>query len=344
MGSFNLSKSDAKLGIIVIGRNEGESLRRSLASVPKDDRIIPLYVDSGSTDGSVELASSLGVEVHELDPVRPFSPARARGEGVDILLGLHPDLEFIQFVDGDCELYKNWITTAVKHFEKKTEVAIVCGHLSEKEPERSVYNWLSSLQWKRPAGDIESCGGIFMMRSGVYRSVGGFNRQLMTREEKDLCDRVHSLGYRIQRIPEAMAIHDSGLLSFRQWWQRAVWGGYGDALQISNRKGRLSREHLHRVRRYLTWPVVVPLLAVLGLLGSAWSTWMLLLTLSCLLSFGLLFARIMIRRLLVGDSLGTAITYAFFMILRKFASGYGFLLYFILRGQNSSERPDPHRA
>ena len=340
----NASHSGARVGVIVIGRNEGESLQRSLASLPDDDQIASLYVDSGSTDGSVQLARSMGVAVHEMDPVRPFSPARARGEGVDILLGLHPDMEFIQFVDGDCEVDENWVATAIEYFENNPQVGVICGHLSEKAPERSVYNWLSSLQWKRPVGDIASSGGIFMIRSDVYRSVGGFNRLLITREEKDLCDRVHRSGYRIIRIAAAMAIHDSGLLSFRQWWQRAVWGGYGDALQISSRAGKLSREHIHRIRRYLTWPVLVPLITVVGLIASIWSAWMILLTLACLVAYGLLFVRIMFRRLLTGDPLSSALTYAFFMVLRKFASGYGFLLYYFHERLLSARRPDPHSA
>jgi len=54
--------SFAKIGLVVIGRNEGERLARCLASV----RAIPhgVYVDSGSTDGSVELARKEGRRVN----------------------------------------------------------------------------------------------------------------------------------------------------------------------------------------------------------------------------------------------------------------------------------------
>jgi len=43
-----------EVGIVVIGRNEGERLRRCLGSVPVGMRIV--YVDSGSTDDSVAMA------------------------------------------------------------------------------------------------------------------------------------------------------------------------------------------------------------------------------------------------------------------------------------------------
>lgn len=46
------------LGVVVIGRNEGERLKRCLASLLGNvDQIV--YVDSGSTDGSVQLAQGL---------------------------------------------------------------------------------------------------------------------------------------------------------------------------------------------------------------------------------------------------------------------------------------------
>src|SRR5258706_15148616 len=64
------------LGLVVIGRNEGDRLVRCLASV----RSIPnrVYVDSGSTDGSVERAKREGVSVVALEVPPNFTAARAR--------------------------------------------------------------------------------------------------------------------------------------------------------------------------------------------------------------------------------------------------------------------------
>ena len=53
------------LGIVIIGRNEGERLRRCLASVVGRGYTV-IYVDSGSTDGSVELAEAMGAVVAQL--------------------------------------------------------------------------------------------------------------------------------------------------------------------------------------------------------------------------------------------------------------------------------------
>src|SRR3954469_18582295 len=96
------------VGVIAIGRNEGERLRLCLQSVV--GRGMPVvYVDSGSTDGSLELARTLGAEVAELDLSTPFSAARARNAGFERLSAYALNVKYVQFVDGDCEVVAGWI-------------------------------------------------------------------------------------------------------------------------------------------------------------------------------------------------------------------------------------------
>jgi glycosyltransferase involved in cell wall biosynthesis len=100
-----------RVGAVLIGRNEGARLLRCLASVTgKAVRVV--YVDSGSTDGSVAAAAAAGAEVVVLDMAQPFTAARARNAGIE-RLRTGPQLDYIQFVDGDCELQPNWIDTAL---------------------------------------------------------------------------------------------------------------------------------------------------------------------------------------------------------------------------------------
>jgi glycosyltransferase involved in cell wall biosynthesis len=334
----NSGKSSG-IGIVVIGRNEGSMLRRSLLSLPSD--AVVLYVDSGSTDGSVELAMSLGFCVCSLDSSTPFSAARARQEGVARLLSKSPTIKYIQFVDGDCELEESWAARAVEYLDAHRHVAVVCGMITERSPGDSIYNLLSSLQWKSATGDIDACGGLFMVRGDVYLAAGGFNADLLTREERDLCRRVKDGGHRVVRVSSPMAVHDSGLLSFRQWWTRAVWGGYGDALEVGIQEGPVTLNHVLYCASYMLWPLVVPLLGFAGLIGSLWYRWIVVLLILCVLAFAALFLKNLRYRLLVGDSVKLGALYAVFRVVRKFAAGYGFALYF-LQGSRDRRRPDPH--
>ena len=96
------------IGVVAIGRNEGERLQRCLESL-NGLGLTVVYVDSGSTDGSLALARSRGVEVVELDMSTPFSAARARNAGFERLMQVDPAVRFVQFLDGDCEVADGWL-------------------------------------------------------------------------------------------------------------------------------------------------------------------------------------------------------------------------------------------
>ena len=77
------------VSVVVIGRNEGERLKRCLASLATDSTCI-VYVDSGSSDGSVDHARKSGVDVVELDLSIPFTAARARKHLLAHVVSLQP--------------------------------------------------------------------------------------------------------------------------------------------------------------------------------------------------------------------------------------------------------------
>src|SRR5215212_7939851 len=143
------------VGIVVIGRNEGDRLVACLASLQALGRPI-VYVDSGSADTSVQRARPLVTEVVELDPQRPFSAARARNEGFARLLARHPESGFVQFLDGDCTLLEGWLDAAVRAIGEDPQRAVVVGPLQERRPDASIYNRLCALEWRSPAGEISN--------------------------------------------------------------------------------------------------------------------------------------------------------------------------------------------
>ncbi len=337
------AESRHRCGVVVIGRNEGDNLERALTSIASEDRATVVYVDSGSIDGSVDLARSMGVKVHELDCRKPFSAARARREGLEVLLDACPGIEYVQFLDGDCEMAQGWLEGAVGHLDGYEDVAVVCGALAEKHPQASVYNRMSALQWEAATGDIEACGGIFMIRLSAYRTAGGFDDRLLTGEEEELCRRVRRAGHRIVRINRPMAVHDSGLTRFSQWWARAVWGGFGDAIKFTTAPSETWTGRLVQLHKRCFWPVVVPLTALCGGIGTLWSAWCVVIPIACLAAYGALFVKMAFYRLRLGDAASDAMLYASLMIVRKVPNAIGFLGYFV-HGSDGARRPDPHAA
>jgi GT2 family glycosyltransferase len=251
--------------VIAIGRNEGERLRRCLASVA--GRGFPVvYVDSASTDGSVAMAREMGVEVVDLDMSLPFSAARARNEGLERLMRVAPDVKFVQFVDGDCEVIDGWIERAGRELEARPDVAVVCGRRRERFPDASVYNRLADLEWDTPVGEAESCGGDAMMRVDSFRAAGGFDASVVAGEEPELCQRLRTRGGKVLRVDAEMTLHDSAMLSFGQWWKRAVRSGYG-AADVAARFGHRGLfVKMTRSARWwaVDWTVLVLVFAVVG--------------------------------------------------------------------------------
>ena len=82
------------------------------------------------------MAREMGVDVVELDLARPFTAARARNEGFQKLIQDSPELKYVQFVDGDCEIDPAWIGKASKFLKENNTVSVACGRRAERYPDK----------------------------------------------------------------------------------------------------------------------------------------------------------------------------------------------------------------
>jgi len=270
---FNKSRRmvNDRIGVVIIGRNEGERLRRCLASViPLVSAVV--YVDSGSTDGSIESARSAGAEVVELDMSVPFTAARARNQGLDRLRQWREDLTYVQFVDGDCEVVMGWLDAALGFLQQHPGHAVVCGRRRERHPERSIYNHLCDDEWNTPVGEALTCGGDALMRIDALCAVGGYRDNLIAGEEPELCLRLRQAGWRIQRIEAEMTLHDAAMTRFEQWWKRTVRSGHAFAEGAWLHGATPERHWVRETRRAWLWGAVLPgLIFTLAIgLGPRW--------------------------------------------------------------------------
>lgn len=253
-----------KIGAVAIGRNEGERLKRCVESLYECAPDVIIYVDSGSTDGSMRWASKRGVEVVDLDMQTPFTAARARNAGLKRLQQLAQDVPYVQFIDGDCELMQGWVKQAAEFLDARPNVAAVAGRLHERYPDRSLYNWLCDREWDGPTGEVRACGGIVMMRVGALAAVGGFRDDLIAGEEPELCVRLRAAGWHIWRLGCDMARHDAAMLRFSQWWKRTVRIGYAFAQGAHLHGAAPERHFIWQASRAWLWGVFIPFLCLLA--------------------------------------------------------------------------------
>lgn len=333
------------VGVVAIGRNEGERLRRCIDGLLGLDTTI-VYVDSGSTDDSRAMAQARGVEVVDLDMSRPFTAARARNAGFERLARIDPGVRFVQFLDGDCEVADGWLDRGRAELEARPEAAVVFGRLSERFPERSIYNRLADLEWNLPtatgAGDgtVLACGGIALVRADAFRAVGGFNPSVPAGEEPELCQRLRDAGWSIVHLDAAMAWHDLAMLRFRQWALRQVRTGYG-SLDFATRFGRGGDDPFQRqIRSARFWALGWPLALILGLIVARLPGGLVpgsLATALVALAIPAQAARIASRNRARAGSLRAAVTYGVLTIVGKWFQMAGQLLYLRdrLRGRHA---------
>jgi GT2 family glycosyltransferase len=250
----------------------------------------------------------------------PFTAARARNQGYRRLRQLSPELSYVQFVDGDCEIDPLWVETASAFFDLNQDVAVVCGRRRERFPSRSIYNRLCDIEWDTPIGEAKACGGDALMRTDAFAEVGGYREDLIAGEEPELCLRLRAAGWKIWRLDAEMTQHDVAIVQFSQWWRRHVRSGYAFA-QGAYLHGRAAERHwVWETLRALFCGLSLPIISLLAL--ALFGLWGLL----PLLMYPLQFVRRLARRT---EPLAIRSQLTFFELATRFPESSG--VFFFMR-------------
>lgn len=309
----------ARCVVIVIGRNEGQRLTLALEQLKRIGCPV-VYVDSDSSDSSVEDALAMDIPVLELDSSQGLSAAKARNAGARWASEVYPEVEFFQFIDGDCLIDAEWLPRAISAMDGP-DIVGVCGRCQEMYPEASIYNKLCDMEWDGPVGLIEATGGNVMIRRSSFERIGGFDPTLVAGEEPELCFRLRSQGGSILRIDAKMVLHDADMHHFSQWWKRCLRGGYADAASQWKHRGRPGHFRRRAVLSTLLWGLFIPCFIIILSLVTAGIGVVLL------VFYPLLGYRIRRRMRARGIEKKAAMLYALACVLSKFSGVLGIALY-----------------
>ena len=249
---------EPRVTFVVIGRNEEKNLARCLESVRRQgDGHAIIYVDSRSTDRSVQIAQSYaGVRVLPLADEKP-SAAKARNAGWRAA----ETATFVHFVDGDSALADGWLPAALAALRDE-KVGAVFGRFREMHPDASIYNRMADLDWPTATGPVETFGGIVLVRRACLVATGGYDERLRVGEDPALALDIRRLGSTVVQLDALMAHHDIDLHSFGAYWRRNVMVGWSLA-EISHR----SRGHAVSAWSGRTLRLAVLLLGALAILA-----------------------------------------------------------------------------
>ena len=132
------------ISVVIPVKDGGLDLVRCLEAIARqqvDEEVEVVVVDSGSTDGSVERARSLGARVHEILP-QEFTHGGARNLGAELAAG-----DVVVFTSQDAYAAdENWLAALVASLRERDDVAGVYGrqlpHASAIPSERYFLDFL----------------------------------------------------------------------------------------------------------------------------------------------------------------------------------------------------------
>jgi glycosyltransferase involved in cell wall biosynthesis len=199
-----------KLTVVIIGRNEEQFIGGAIESVIKAQSRIPglevIFVDSASTDRSIEIAKQYPIRVLQLKKEWPLCVAAGRFTGY-----LHSHGEYVFFQDGDSNADADWLVQAVAFMDAHPEYGAVAGVLDEEYVDaQGVHSGgvpnVFGQDLNKKVCDCKNIGGIALYRRRAMELAGPVNPHLPTAEDHELCMRIRNAGFKVARIEGRMAV------------------------------------------------------------------------------------------------------------------------------------------
>lgn len=312
--------NNCNLSVVIISRNEERNIAGCIESVLRATEEIEspeiILVDSVSTDRTVEIAKEYPIRILQLKQESQLSPAAGRFIGF-----WHSRGNYIQFLDSDMVLDKNWIKNAVPVLENDEQVAGVVGILTQ-EPYNTYYNrqlckWMESLK----TGEIKTFDGANLCRRSVLQKIGACNPYLKGHEETELSLRITKNGYKILRLPYPMSHHLGGTENFLAFYKKKLRNnmGLGQMLKYLLNDKELLNMFLNDYNFFMAYVLYY----ILGIIVLITYPFFKITSLIYVWAIGLLF--LLILNILKSRNLKSSVLYMFSSIPRGIYFTIGFL-------------------
>ncbi|HUP81773.1 MAG TPA: glycosyltransferase, partial [Pirellula sp.] len=199
--------------LIIIGRNEEQAIGKCIEAALESCIHLPdaevLFVDSMSTDRTVEIASKYPIDILQLHHGQKRSPAAGRYLGYK-----HARGKYLFFVDGDSTVDPQWTSEGIAFLDDHPEYAGVAGRLdvcyvnSEGVAIGGVDNFYDQ-DLNQEIQDFPVLCGLSMYRKSAMDLLGSFNPYLPTGEEGEVGLRLRRAGWKLARLSIPMATENT---------------------------------------------------------------------------------------------------------------------------------------
>ncbi len=213
-------KRVSSVSIVIPVRNGALTLRACLDALSRQQPIPGvatevIVVDNGSSDATAAIAARHPMVSRVISERRPGSYA-ARNAGLAVAAG-----DLIAFTDADCIPAADWIRGGVEAtIEGGAE--LVAGHVRPRVgPAPSVWERFDAGHHVDQRKYVETLGfgataNLFVRRT-VFDAVGGFDGEMGSGGDRELCRRAVAAGFRLAYAPGAEVAHGSRRTARETW-------------------------------------------------------------------------------------------------------------------------------
>jgi len=209
--------------VVIPTLNEERFIGRCLAALKKLDypteKLEIRMVDNYSNDQTTRIASDFGVRVIKIDKK---TIARSRNAGA-----LDTQTDLIAFLDADCIPSPYWLKEAIAHFDSADVVAVgAYPYVLDAESNSLPKSWAALCS--REKRGVHSVDWLstqnLIVRTSVFKKIGGFNETLVTCEDVDLGYRLRNHGV-ILYDPKVAVYHLREPKTLKEFLKKEIWHG-----------------------------------------------------------------------------------------------------------------------
>jgi glycosyltransferase involved in cell wall biosynthesis len=267
------------ISVVITGKNALDTIEECLSSVIRNNyppsRFEIIYVDGGSTDGTLDVVKKISETFREKTTIRWYvkigPPGAGRNKGI-----LEAKGEIIAFTDSDVIVDENWLRNIAHHLLETDERVAGIGGPNLTPPSDPPFAQLVGALWETPFGSMSarnparykgirpvdhnpSCNAAYW--KWVFEKVGLFREDLPVTEDVELDTRIRKSGYILLYVDEIIVWHHrrKTLKSFlRQMYSYGYWRAYSARRRLIP----LSPVHFMPAGFLLYLPIVCPAVAM----------------------------------------------------------------------------------
>lgn len=222
------------------------------------DQIEFIFIDNGSTDNTVDLVKQQGIEVIAMPGA---SISAMRNHGAFLAKG-----EYLGFIDSDCLVQPSWANNAIEGIENDAQTGILGGYYGLGDDP----NWVEKT-WHELKQDVVGevsfvSAGNMVMKKDLFVSIDGFDENVETGEDWDICQRTIDKGYKVVNVNNLKVKHLGNVKTLLNIIRKERWYGRG---MFSVLKGRIATKPLLAALAFLVAVVLLTLSILTG--NHSWS-------------------------------------------------------------------------